>query len=87
MPPPPGRTFSFVNLNGNVQRFEARCESKRIHGKAVEGRSWSLAPDWGSCRVFVFGDDGASLDFLEHLDGSQERSTGSAAVARSYVLD
>ena len=84
---PERRTFSFANLNGNVQRFEARCDSKRIRGDVVEGTPWTLAPDWGSCRVFVFGDEGATFDFLEHLHDSQEESTGDAAVARSHVLD
>lgn len=84
---PARRTFSFANLNGNVQRFEARCENHRIRDDVVEGKSWTLAPDWGSCRVFVFGDDGATFDFLEHLSDNQDESTGGDAVARSHVLD
>ena len=84
---PARRTFSFANLNGNVQRFEARCENHRIRGDVAEGKSWTLAPDWGTCRVFVFGDDGATFDFLEHLNDGQDESTGEAAVARSHVLD
>ncbi len=84
---PERRTFSFANLNGNVERFEARCESKRIRGNVVEGKLWTLAPDWGSCRVFVCGDEGATFDFLGHLNDSQDESTGEAAVARNHVLD
>ena len=84
---PARRTFSFANLSGNVISFEARCETKRIRGNVEEGPSWTLAPEWGSCRVFVFGDDGASFDFVEHLDVSQDDSTGEAVVARSHVLD
>jgi TonB family protein len=84
---PERRTFSFANLNGNVQRFEARCEGKRIRGDVEDGKLWTLAPDWGSCRVFVFGDEGATFDFLGHLDDSQDESSGEAAVARSHVLD
>ena len=84
---PARRTFSFANLSGNVISFEARCETKRIRGNVEDGPSWTLAPEWGSCRVFVFGEDGASFDFLEHLDVSQDDSTGEAAVARIHVLD
>jgi len=84
---PERRTFSFANLDGNVERFEARCEGKRIRGNVVEGKLWTLAPDWGSCHVFVFGDEGATFDFLEHLNDSQNESTGEAAVARNHVLD
>jgi TonB family protein len=85
------RTFSFANLSGNVTSFEARCETNRIRGVVEAGPSWTLAPEWGSCRVFVFGEDGASFDFIEHLDESQDNnqddSTGETTVARSYVLD
>ena len=84
---PARRTFSFANLSGNVISFEARCETKRIRGNVEAGPSWTLAPEWGSCRVFVFGEDGASFDFVEHLDVSQDDSTGETVVARSYVLD
>ena len=65
---PARRTFSFANLSGNVISFEARCETNRIRGDVEAGPSWTLAPEWGSCRVFVFGEDGASFDFVEHLD-------------------
>lgn len=84
---PARRTFSFANLDGNVERFEARCDKKRIRGDVEEGESWTLAPDWGSCRLFVFGEDGASFDFLEHLEDSHDERTGDAAVARSHGLD
>ncbi|MGB5512307.1 MAG: energy transducer TonB [Woeseiaceae bacterium] len=84
---PARRTFSFANLSGNVIGFEARCETKRIHGNVEVGPSWTLAPGWGSCRVFVLGEDGASFDFVEHLDASQDESAGETVVARSHVLD
>jgi TonB family protein len=88
---PARRTFSFANLSGNVISFEARCETKRIRGNVEEGPSWTLAPEWGSCRVFVFGEDGASFDFVEHFDDSQDHdqndSTGETVAARSHVLD
>ncbi len=84
---PARRTFSFANLSGNVTSFEARCETNRIRGDVEEGPSWTLAPEWGSCRVFVFGEDGASFDFVEHLDDNHDDSAGEPAVARSHVLD
>ena len=88
---PARRTFSFANLSGNVISFEARCETNRIRGDVEAGPSWTLAPEWGSCRVFVFGEDGASFDFIEHLndsqDDNQDDSTGETTVARNYVLD
>ena len=67
---PARRTFSFDNLNGEVERFEARCEDARISGPVVTGKTWTLDDSWGACRVFVFGDGGATFDFLEHLKDS-----------------
>lgn len=84
---PSRRTFSFANLNGNVKRFEARCETTRIRGDVAEGKSWTLASDWGDCRVFVFGDDGATFDFLEHQSASDNKIADEATVARNHVLD
>ncbi|MGI9237484.1 MAG: energy transducer TonB [Woeseiaceae bacterium] len=86
---PARRTFSFANLDGNVERIEARCETHRIRDDVEEGKSWTLAPEWGNCRVFVFGDDGASFDFVEHpdLDDDLEQGAGEASVARNHGLD
>lgn len=82
---PARRTFSFANLNGNVTRFEARCETQRIQGAVETGKTWTLAPEWGNCRVFVFGDDGAQFDFVEHA--AESRDDASTPVAGDDVLD
>ena len=84
---PARRTFSFANPDGNVERFEARCETHRIRDDIEAGKSWTLAPEWGNCRVFVFGDDGTSFDFVEYPFDSDEQSAEDAAVARNHVLD
>ena len=85
---PTRRTFSFANLNGNVERFEARCESQRLSSDVEEGKLWTLAPEWGLCRIFVFGDDGARFDFLEHLsDNNEGKPAGQTAVAASNYRD
>ena len=82
---PARRTFSFANLSGNVTRFEARCENQRVQGPVEAGTEWALAPEWGSCRVFVFGDDGATFEFVEHPAGAEDDA--STAVADDDVLD
>lgn len=84
---PARRTFSFAGANGNVERFEARCEGQRISGAVEPGKTWTLAPEWGFCRVIVFGDDGATFDFLEHLHDDEENAADRSAVARNHVLD
>lgn len=65
---PVHRAFSFANLNGNVERFEARCDTNRIHDTIEPDKTWTLPGEWGSCKIFVFGDDGASFEFVEHGD-------------------
>ena len=85
---PAHRIFSFANLNGNVERFEARCELQRLSGAVETDQQWTLEADWGFCQIFVFGDDGATFEFLEHSPGNED--TGSAdetSVARNHVLD
>ena len=82
---PARRTFSFANLSGNVERFEARCEYQRVQGPVEVGTKWTLAPEWGSCRVFVFGDDGATFEFVEHPAGAMDDAP--TAVAEDDVLD
>jgi len=82
---PARRTFSFANLSGNVQSFEARCEHQRVQGPVEAGTKWTLAPEWGSCRVFVFGDDGATFEFVEHPTGAED--VAPTAVVEDDVLD
>jgi hypothetical protein len=84
---PQRRTFSFANRSGSVNRFEARCENGRVGGDFVESKLWTLPPDWGRCHLFVFGDDGASFDFREHLDESQDSDAVDTDVARRHVVD
>lgn len=84
---PARRTFSFASVSGNVERFEARCERDRLQGPVEVGKSWTLPGNAGNCRVFVFGDDGASFDFIEHKDTEYDLVSEPSAVARSNVLD
>jgi hypothetical protein len=84
---PARRTFSFANTGGNVERFEARCEGGRLSGEVSPGQSWSLEPEWGKCRITVFGDDGATFDFLEHRKNDEKGAAANDTVARNHVLD
>ena len=84
---PARRTFSFAALNGNVERFEVRCERNRLDGPVAAGRAWTLPDDARECRVFVFGDDGASFDFVEYVDSDSVDTAADAAVATNDGLD
>ena len=84
---PVRQSFSFARLNGNVERFEVRCERNRLEGPVNAGKSWSLPEEAEKCRVIVFGDDGASFQFVEHNETESADATAEVAVARSDVLD
>ncbi|MDH5621324.1 MAG: energy transducer TonB, partial [Gammaproteobacteria bacterium] len=86
---PVRRSFSFANISGNVDRFEARCERRRVSDIVRPAQTWTLEENWGSCRIFVFGDDRATFDFLGHLpdNGRNSDAAGKTTVARNYVLD
>ncbi|MEJ2128149.1 MAG: hypothetical protein P8X81_04845 [Woeseiaceae bacterium] len=84
---PVRQSFSFARLNGNVERFEVRCERNRLEGPVKSGKTWSLPEAAQKCQVIVFGDDGASFQFVEHNETESSEATAEAAVARSDVLD
>jgi TonB family protein len=84
---PARRTFSFAALSGNVERFEVRCERDRLEGPVEAGKAWSLPDGANDCRVFVFGEQGASFEFVEHNESESVDVAARASVARSDVLD
>ncbi len=74
--------FSFANVSGNVESFEARCRTSRLRGDVQDGGRWSLPDEPAQCEIFVFGADGASFEILEHVT---DQTT--ARNERSNVLD
>lgn len=84
---PARRTFSFAALSGNVERFEVRCERDRLEGPVDAGKAWSLPNGASDCRVFVFGEQGASFEFVEHNESESVDVAARTSVARSDVLD
>lgn len=84
---PARRVFSFDNLDDGVDRYEARCAAGRVSAAIEPAETVSLPAEWGRCRVFVFGSDGASFDFREHAVKDSAVVVEEAGVARSDVLD
>lgn len=84
---PQHRTFSFAALSGNVERFEVRCERDRLEGPVEAGRAWSLPQGASDCQVFVFGEQGATFEFVEHNESESVDVAAGQTVARSDVLD
>lgn len=84
---PVRRDFSFAEVNGNVERFEARCDNHRLGAQVATGTRWSLPAEWGSCRIFVFGEDAATFELIEYRKDPGDMDAGGSAVASSDVVD
>lgn len=81
------REFSFVVPDGNVEAFEARCERGRLEGALDTDRRWRLPPDRGRCELYVFGDDGAGFELVEHGNETGESDRESSVATVDDVLD
>ncbi len=76
--------FSFANVDGNVDSFEARCVASRLSGDVRDGGHWTLPEDPARCEIFVFGADGASFEILEHVTNeTTARHLGSDGLDRA----
>lgn len=84
---PVRRSFSFEDLSGTVDRFEARCDNRRIGDKVSINKKWSLPEEWGRCRIFVFGEDGATFQYIEHRALFNDAGAARTIAARGDVLD
>lgn len=84
---PSRRHFTIENIDGNVERLEARCDNDRLIATVDLEAAWTLPADWGDCEVFVFGDEGAKFAFIESSETSQYPAPDEGAIAASSVLD
>lgn len=84
---PSRRHFAIENIDGNVERLEARCDTDRLVAPVDSQLAWSIPEEWGNCEVFVFGDEGASFAFVESPASKEDITLGEDALARSNGLD
>jgi hypothetical protein len=59
------REFGFARIEGQVDRFELRCDWRRVVGEVNTSDAWRVPDSWGNCDVFVFGDPGARVRLVE----------------------
>jgi TonB family protein len=60
------RKFAFNDIEGDVGRFELRCDWKRVVDEVSTEKAWEVPVDWGWCQMFVFGEIGAKLTLVEY---------------------
>lgn len=75
------KSFTFADVGPGVGTFEARCDASRLTANAEAGVVHELPADGENCRVFVFGDAGATFRFVEAGTGNDGRAFG--AVGRA----
>ena len=59
--------FSVANIDGQIDRFDLRCDNGRRAGALAVGWRYTVDPTWGRCELFLLGDHGTHFDFLEHV--------------------
>lgn len=57
--------FAFVNIQGQVNTVEVRCETRREKFTVAEDFVWSIPDIWGECQVMVKGDTETTFDLVE----------------------
>jgi hypothetical protein len=60
------RKFAFNDIEGDVGRFELRCDWKRVVDDVSTEKAWEVPVDWGWCQIFVFGEIGAKVTLVEY---------------------
>ncbi|WP_088332504.1 energy transducer TonB [Lacimicrobium sp. SS2-24] len=57
--------FELVQISGQLETLDLRCERQLKTYKAVSGVAWHIPASWGECRVMVKGEPGSVFQLLE----------------------
>ena len=57
--------FSFSAVHGNARNFRLQCAATVLESPISEETQWTVPPDAGRCKLFVYGDAGASFQLIE----------------------
>lgn len=59
------RSIEFSDINGELDRFEFRCDKKVFTDKITSGKNWSVPDEWGACSIYVYGKPGTTFKLFE----------------------
>jgi TonB family protein len=59
------RKFAFEAITGTVDRFRLVCMTVQMEEKIDPAMEWSIPPEAGYCRIFVYGTPGSTFKFVE----------------------
>lgn len=58
--------FTLNNIIGNLTKIDIRCANKRHVYSIENNNTWKLPDAWQQCHIFIFGEDNASFELVEH---------------------
>ena len=60
------RDFSFLDIKGNLAKLDVRCAKKRYVYDINDKSTWSIPKGWDNCYLYVYGEENASFNLVEH---------------------
>lgn len=67
--------FGFADVEGEVNRFELRCQAKWYSSPVLTDRTWHVPRKWGECTLFVFGAPEGAVQLREYPDSDAQSSS------------
>jgi TonB family protein len=58
--------FTLTNINGKLTKMDIRCANKRHVYSIENNNTWKIPDDWQQCHVFIFGENNAKFNLVEH---------------------
>lgn len=58
--------FTLTNITGKLTKMDIRCANKRHVYTIENNNTWKIPDAWQQCHVFVYGENNATFDLVEH---------------------
>ncbi len=58
--------FTLVDIKGKLSKMDIRCANKRHVYSIENNNTWQLPSSWKQCNIFVFGENNATFNLIEH---------------------
>ena len=58
--------FTLTNIKGKLSKMDIRCANKRHVYSIENNNTWQLPESWKQCHIFVFGENNATFNLVEH---------------------
>lgn len=58
--------FSLSNISGNLTKMDIRCANKRHVYSIENNNTWTIPDTWQKCHVFIYGENNATFNLIEH---------------------